>query len=179
MERHRKAREGTVWTSRLPSSHGFHIDGGEVLPRQSTVQVSPGITKLTLNYLVTKTNRESPWCEEQKEEAAQAESCAGSSISMREIRLEISVFRHRHVRQTDQCLDEDEKSCWKVSPDLSFQQFTFIYQYLDPRHLINFPNHFGGGPSTSWPMSTVCGLWQINPGSGTPSSVGTDTPTIL
>ena len=84
MERHRKAREGTVWTSRLPSSHGFHIDGGEVLPRQSTVQVSPGITKLTLNYLVTKTNRESPWCEEQKEEAAQAESSAGSSIPMRE-----------------------------------------------------------------------------------------------
>ena len=118
MERHRNATEGTVWTFSLPSTHGFHFDGGQVLPRQSPVQVSPGITKLTLKHVVTKTNWESSWCEEQKEEAAQAESSAGSSIPMRETGLEIPVFRHRDVRQADQCLDEDEKSCWKVSTDL-------------------------------------------------------------
>ena len=74
--------------------------------------------ELILKYLVSKTNWESPWCEGQKEEAAQAECCTGSCISMREIGLQISVFRHRHVGQADQCLDEDEKSSWKVSVDL-------------------------------------------------------------
>ena len=97
MERHRNATEGTVWTFSLPFTHGFHLDGGQVLPRQRTVQVSPGIIKLILKCLLTKTNWESPWCEGQKEEAAQAESCAGSSISMREIGLQITVFRHRLV----------------------------------------------------------------------------------
>ena len=117
MERHRETTEGTVWTFSLPFTHGFHTDGGQVLPRQSSLQVSPGSIELVLKYLVSKTNWESPWCEGQKEEAAQAECCAGSSISMREIGLQISVFSHRHVGQADQCLDEDEKSSWKVSAD--------------------------------------------------------------
>ena len=158
MERHRNATEGTIWTFSLPSTHGFHIDGGEVLPRQSPVQVSPGMTRLILKHVVTKTNWESSGCEGQKEEASQAESSTGSRIPMWKAGLEITVLRHWHVWQTDQCVDEDEKSCGKVSNDLVWR-FRFDWEIFRPSPLDKFSESFWRW--TFYFLAHVYSLWAL------------------
>ena len=76
---------------------------------------------------------------------------------MWEVGLQITVFPHRTVRQADQCLDETEKSRWKVGPLSSWSSFTLLC--FRPSPLDKFSESFWRW--TFYFLAHVYSIWAL------------------